>query len=133
MRDEWNNECGYDFKNIMFTRALTNGALDNRNGTDTSVYTFNGYLAGNQMDLSNGFDLAVAGGSGYITMCAENIIKSGYMYQNVVSVVQGNGLMMLNDNVFLCSANNLGEFNNLFVIGNVFEQSCYMNTLHGFV
>ena len=132
MKDEWNNECCYDFKNIMFTRKLTNGALDDDNGTDTFVYTFNGYLAGNQMDLSNGIDLAIAGGSGYITMCSENIIKSFYMYMNQESVVQGNGLVVLNDNVFLCSANNIGEINNLFVFGNVFEECCFMNTLHGY-
>jgi len=132
MKDEWNNECGYDFKNIMFTRALTNGALDKDNGTNTSVYTFNGYLGGNQIDLSNGIDLAVAGGNGYVTMCAENIIKSWYDYGNQTSIVQGNGLMLLNDNVFLCSANNIGEIQNLYVFGNVFEQSCYQNTLHGF-
>ena len=28
MKDEWNNECPYDFKNIQFIRKLTDGYLD---------------------------------------------------------------------------------------------------------
>ena len=39
--DEWNNDVGYDFKNIQFIRPLTNGAYDTVDGEDTWVYTFN--------------------------------------------------------------------------------------------
>ena len=46
MKDEWNNECWYDFKNIMFQRMITleNGypEIDNDNGEETWVYTFTG-------------------------------------------------------------------------------------------
>lgn len=38
--DERMNDVSYDFKNIMFTRTLTDGVLDLENGTDTYVYTF---------------------------------------------------------------------------------------------
>ena len=41
--DEWNNDVAYDFKNIQYVRKLTDGILDTSSGTDTWVYTFNGY------------------------------------------------------------------------------------------
>lgn len=43
MKDEYNNECPYDFKNIQFSRLLNeNGELDTENGTETWCYTFGG-------------------------------------------------------------------------------------------
>ena len=49
MKDEYNNECPYDFKNIQFIRKLDDdGNLDLENGTDTWCYTF----GGNQWDRS---------------------------------------------------------------------------------
>ena len=43
MRDEFANECPYDFKNIQFIRTLDeDGNLDKENGTDTWCYTFGG-------------------------------------------------------------------------------------------
>ena len=41
--DEWNNDVAYDFKNIQFLRPLTDGMYDEDEGTNTWVYTFNGY------------------------------------------------------------------------------------------
>lgn len=41
MVDEYNNSLPYDFKNIMFSRKLTNYIYDEENGIDTFVYTFN--------------------------------------------------------------------------------------------
>ena len=38
--DEYNNDIKYDFKNIQFTRPLTDGAYD-EGGEDTWCYTFN--------------------------------------------------------------------------------------------
>jgi len=44
MKDEWGNECGYDFKNIQFKRKIkSDGQLDLESGIDTWVYTFNAY------------------------------------------------------------------------------------------
>ena len=49
MKDEYNNECPYDFKNIQFIRKLDDdGNLDLENGTGTWCYTF----GGNQWDRS---------------------------------------------------------------------------------
>jgi hypothetical protein len=43
MKDEYNNECPYDFKNIQFMRCLDEeGNLDTENGEDTWCYTFGG-------------------------------------------------------------------------------------------
>ena len=38
--DESRNDIPYDFKNIMFSRPLTDGRYDEENGTDTFCYTF---------------------------------------------------------------------------------------------
>ena len=46
MKDEWGNECPYDFKNIQFKRNLTDGDLDIDNGTATWVFTFNFWDSG---------------------------------------------------------------------------------------
>ena len=43
MKDEFNNECPYDFKNIQFIRKITDGELDLVDGVDTWVYTFTGF------------------------------------------------------------------------------------------
>ena len=40
--DEWNNDVGYDFKNIQFIRPMTDGEYDPE-GEDTWVYTFSHY------------------------------------------------------------------------------------------
>ena len=39
--DESKNDVPYDFKNIMFSRPLTEGQYDAENGIDTFCYTFN--------------------------------------------------------------------------------------------
>lgn len=53
MKDEYENECPYDFKNIQFKRmiSLENGypELDEENGEETWVYTF----CGREYDMDN--------------------------------------------------------------------------------
>ena len=51
MKDEWENECPYDFKNIQFSRTLTDGAYDAK-GTAAYVYTFNAYSGGTNSDAT---------------------------------------------------------------------------------
>lgn len=41
LRDEWGNECGYDFKNILFTLASGTAVGDTTLTADTDLYTFN--------------------------------------------------------------------------------------------
>ena len=51
MKDEWENECPYDFKNIQFSRTLTDGAYDAQ-GAAAYVYTFNAYSGGTNSDAT---------------------------------------------------------------------------------
>lgn len=51
MKDEWENECPYDFKNIQFSRTLIDGAYDVQ-GTAAYVYTFNAYSGGKHSDAT---------------------------------------------------------------------------------
>lgn len=128
MIDEWGNDVCYDFKNIQFKRKLTSGQYDPTNGTDTWVYTFNAILAGTQSDNSLGLNLALAGGSGIITLCAENVIKPFYDYSNQQNVIGGQGEIVLNKNVFLCNAASLEEIQKLFVYANKFDANSMGNT-----
>ena len=54
MKDEFNNEAGYDFKNIQFTRKIdaATGAYDATNGVDTSCYTFSVWNTDHMEDAS---------------------------------------------------------------------------------
>jgi len=57
--DEFNNDVCYDFKNIQYIRPLdANGEYDPDNGTDTYVYTFNGWDGDNSIiiDYSLAFE-----------------------------------------------------------------------------
>ena len=58
--DEFNNDVAYDFKSIQFVRPLTDGAYNADTGTDTWVYTFNGWDEENDVafDASLNFDRA---------------------------------------------------------------------------
>ena len=78
--DERGNDLSYDFKNIMFTRKLTDGELDLENGVDSFVYTFHEVDDnGNFVDASI-YDVAVHG--------------------NVIGAACPLGYNMLNDSVF---------------------------------
>ena len=100
MVDENENDIPYDFKNIMFTRKLTDGELDLKNGVDTFVYTFNWI---NDEGIHSDRSLV----SGY---CSGNkMVFSG----------------VLNDTVFLCGY--LGASDNKFGSGsirNTFGDNC---------
>ena len=139
MKDEWDNECPYDFKNIQFSRTLTNGAYDAQ-GTAAYVYTFNSYSGGTNSDAT------VLAATNNKIRCCNNVI---YERRNSNS---GDYKLLLNDNVFLnvftnntgyaCSGNKFGinchtnTFgnncgNNSFgnsCSGNTFGNSCYNNS-----
>ena len=53
MIDEFNNDCPYDFKNILFKRKITSsGKFDLSNGSLSWVYTFGRKYIGNLIDAS---------------------------------------------------------------------------------
>ena len=141
MIDENNNECPYDFKNIMFKRPLTNGYYDRDNGVDTWVYTFT--WVDENMDIQ---DLSIVGQTllndeGKLSGIYDNKIKSRFASQ----YYESESLYALNDNVFIsnygydsgffygCYSNNFGDnclsntFGN-YCQSNNFGNQCNLNT-----
>jgi hypothetical protein len=90
MKDEFGNECPYDFKNIMFSRPMTGGEYDPE-GEDAYAYTFNIFMSGIAADAT------VAQAAINQIQCFGNKIKESYI----------NSKMAIKDNVFL-----LGAFDN---------------------
>lgn len=102
MIDEFGNDCPYDFKNIQFTRKVSNGAYDPK-GTATYVYTFAKYVS------KQGFVDA-------------SISTVDYIYSNIIKpecVTARNGVIQrLNDNVFFGTG----------CCENIISDGCYSNT-----
>ena len=139
MKDEWGNECPYDFKNIMFTRPLTDGELDTDNGTNTSVYTFNLYrtdtdviedasIVGNTLTNDEGHIDGVYGNKmGVVSEYAMYTDQSEFEHTQFV----------LNNNVFLTLGEDgdyYGCYSNTFGVdcyNNTFGNECYNNTFGG--
>ena len=130
MKDEWENECPYDFKNIQFSRTLTDGAYDDK-GTAAYVYTFNAYSGGTNSDAT------VLAATIANIRCESNTLNMCQGYSS------GTYKMMLCNNVFLnvytnnsgfnCLSNTLGFecTNNTFGNGcgnNTFGNNCQDNT-----
>ena len=143
MKDEWGNECPYDFKNIQFKRKLTNGVLDTSDGTDTWVYTFNAY----NVDSDENCDATVICGkdnvAGETDICSNNVIKEYYSVNSSGDdnflVISLNDIVFLNtfehsdDDLFTCQYNTFGSdcYSNTFGSGcfsNTFGNGCYSNT-----
>lgn len=83
MKDEWNNECPYDFKNIQFKRYKITGGLANTWGlngqsytvstTDTQFFYTFAYLDGNVM-----YDATLKGNDGTLAACDEGFVAGVY-------------------------------------------------------
>ncbi len=114
MKDEWCNECPYDFKNMQFQRKLTDGQLDTESGTDTWVYTFNAYDQDNttivDATLLNTTRIGDAG------CCCKNNSMKEYSFE--YSEDDTFNCIRLNDNVFL----------NLYSVADESYFECYSNT-----
>ena len=110
MKDEWNNECWYDFKNIQFNCVVkqthNSQEVEFRPDGYEYAYTFTDY---------DGNDLS-------LTQNARNNSIKKY-------TTSGNGLQSLNNISFICSAvhnNNIEEnsYSNVFYVS-----SCYYNSI----
>ena len=99
MKDEFNNECPYDFKNILFTASFYY-SYNNYTYTYTDVYTFN-YVANN---INKDASLVAS------KDCHDNIIKPGF----------SGHLISLNCNIF-------SEATGCY--DNIFDNSCYYNLI----
>lgn len=111
MIDEWNNDVPYDFKNIKFPRKITDGQLDEENGTLTYCYTFNDYF----------IDVSRLGDASLLTLKEEIDDDTIRCYDNVILPLKpfSSRKSSLNDIVFLnyreieeyyeCSCNKIGS------------------------
>ena len=126
MKDEWENEAPYDFKNIQFKRQLTNGSLDTTSGTDTWCYTFNYWnsttSASEDLVLYNLTPYTQYGQTDYIAPCIRN--KLGRTVYNYQSTPFTNYNSSLSNIVFLCI-----EITGDSCRDNYFEDQCYNITI----
>ena len=105
MRDEFGNECPYDFKNIRFTTYSR--PFDIPSGV--SLYTFSRYINGLVTDASLNVN------------CKNN--KIAYYFIG--------GSIYLNENLFIFRTNTYSCYNNTFgddCYSNTFRNDCYGNT-----
>lgn len=128
MIDEWGNDCPYDFKNIQFKRKLTNGNLDETNGTDEWVFTFSAWDTDYQSFVSEDLSLitkAVVIDDCYNT-CQYNVIKPAFLDnrpQYLNNIVFLNKYNEHNYEYVMCYSNSFGEN----CLNNTFGNGCYHN------
>ena len=116
MKDEHNNECPYDFKNIKFTKNSTSiytfgGTTDSTNQTATVIYnnTIKPYIFNSKYEL--GFNT-------YGTMCRNNFLDFNCK-NNTFGTLCSNNVFGTG-----CEDNNLGEQSS----SNIFGVNCKNNT-----
>ena len=132
MIDEWNNDCPYDFKNIMFKRSLYEGGqgIDKNGDADADVYCYTLSWEDEQFVI---MDSSIVGNNGYllndegqILGVYGNLIKPYISYtgevENPRKICQ-----FLNNIVFL---SNYGYDGRLYYgcYSNSFGNSCYSNS-----
>lgn len=133
--DEFNNDCPYDFKNIMFKRDITDSEklsswAQDVLGQYTSTYYF--YTFSWVDENNNVFDLSIIGNDGRLKSDTQSIYGC---YDNKISLCNGGWediqsdkfLQILNNNVIVNSANyDGGLFYGCY--SNTFGSGCYSNT-----
>lgn len=103
MKDEFGNECPYDFKNIRFKHPL-----------DTTTYSGYYYTFTNLIDT---------------TIKDKSVIKR-YCYNNVIENCYNEGVLTLNNIVFINTAEDGACYSNVFGTGcfsNAFGNECFSN------
>lgn len=120
--DEWNNDVGYDFKNIQYVRKLTNGTYDPTNGTNAWVYTLNVWYDNMCQDAS------IVGN----ILTNDEYMVTG-VYNNLIEVIGGylfhgqNARQALSDN---CVLSDLDEDHHYYGIQNCsIDASSISNTI----
>ena len=136
MKDEWGNECPYDFKNVQFKRWKVTDSMDGRTGfTDTYLGVLDNTAEKLSVEDAEDFIWAYtfssdATGGGQTDYSLDGTHS---VYGNIIKET-GDG--SLPDNVFFgenCYANTLSQncYNNSFSQGcnnNSFSQNCYYNS-----
>lgn len=124
MKDEYGNECPYDFKNIQFVRTSEwfsehedwcNNVIGNVPNQNHYYYTFT-YVD----EQKNIYDASIIGNTlhndeGYISGVYDNVIKEYYNYS----------LFILPNNIFYSTGTD-GEYYGCY--SNSFGTNCYSNT-----
>ena len=139
MKDEWNNECPYDFRNIQFKRKLTNGDLDTNDGTETWVYTFSHWNSSESIIDDGILYNNVSRISGLkAELFADNIIKvrndgSGPALIQPKRVLNGIVLLNNNNSYSVCNKFEKGCYDTTVINGkcNIFEARCYAIIVKG--
>jgi hypothetical protein len=126
MKDEWGNECPYDFKGIVFDRVKPGDT------NPTSLYTFNATdtVANNENDLTvtqYALEQSINGTNGDV--CTNNVIKSCYMSISASTYIADNAMVLPNV-VFMNEHHYTDDSDYAFAKcnGNVINENCYMNT-----
>lgn len=128
--DERGNDLSYDFKNIMFTRKLTDGELDLENGVDSFVYTFhevddNGNFVdasiyiesvhGNVIGAARPLVYNMLNDSVFFGTCYGNVIARDFVHNTCMDGFSSNRIEESCDN------NVFGKWCDSNVIGSLFE------------
>ena len=115
MKDEWNNECPYDFKNIQFrwSEAKSTSGI----AANTWYYTFSNNISGVVIDHS------------ISSICQSNKIERYGIYDKAIMnfiVFNNTTSSIIKDNVFNsnCHYNTFGDN----CCDNIFSADCYSNT-----
>ena len=131
LKDDRNNECPYDFKQIQFSRS---GSDDSDTTVTEWLYTFS--VSDSEASEKVYGDASIATMDANGCYCYSNIIKAcAYDFINE----SGDAFLMLNDIVFsntfgnACNSNTFGNdcYSNTFGYGcysNTFGYGCYSNT-----
>lgn len=127
MIDEFFNDCPYDFKNIQFKRALTDGEYDPDEGEDVWCYTFTWIDEDGEAVDASAFCQNIAGDEGFVYGVHDNSMLPCIEYDFHPEEHSDKLAFALNDNVFISSYQyEDGTFYGIY--GNHFGTSCYSNT-----
>ena len=121
MIDEWQNDCPYDFKNIMFNRTVTAGGL-NINGV---YYTFSWVNEANEVEDASIVGQTLTNDEGSVYGVHDNLISASDAYN--LGINNNTMALALNGNVFVSEY----SFDNGFfygIYGNHLATNCYNNT-----
>ena len=121
MIDEWQNDCPYDFKNIMFSRTVTAGGLN----IDGVYYTFSWVNEANKVEDASIVGQTLTNDEGSVYGVHDNLISASDAYN--LGINNNTMALALNGNVFVSEYSfDTGLFYGIY--GNHLATNCYNNT-----
>ena len=121
MIDEWQNDCPYDFKNIMFSRTVTAGGLN----IDGAYYTFSWVNKENEVEDASIVGQTLTNDEESVNGVHDNLISVSDAYH--LGINNNTMAFALNGNVFVSEYTfDDGTFYGIY--GNHFAINCYNNT-----